>query len=57
MLENYLFFGKTGKIAEALGGSAPKPHWFPEARCSATRPPSCYSRHLFQVLKLRPIIS
>jgi len=46
MLGNALCLRKIGKIASAFGGSAPEP---PAAGGSASRPPSCYSRRLFQL--------
>jgi len=50
MLENALFYGKKGKIAEALEVPPPTPRWPPAVRGSASRPPTSYFRHLFQLL-------
>jgi len=50
-LKMLYFWKKTRKIAAALGVEPPNPHWPPAAGSSASRPPSCYSRHLFQLLK------
>jgi len=41
MLKNALFFGKTGKIAAALGAPSPTPRWPPATGGSVPRSPSC----------------
>jgi len=44
------FLEKNEKIAAAFGAPPPNPHWLSAAGGSASRPPSCSSHHLLQLL-------
>jgi len=50
MLENVLFFGKNWKNRRSVWIPPPNPRWPPAVGGSDPTPPSCYSRHLIQLL-------